>query len=28
LERVFVHFEHEEHPQLVAACNPRGIEIA
>jgi len=27
LKRVAVDSEHEEHLQLVAACNPRGIEI-
>ena len=28
LKTIFVHHEHLEHPQLVAACQPRGIEIA
>ena len=28
LEKIIVDSEHERHPQLVAACQPRGIQIA
>ena len=28
LKKIIVDSEHERHPQLVAACQPRGIEIA
>ena len=28
LEKIIVGSEHKRHPQLVAACQPRGIQIA